>query len=121
MKSSAKNKNVKTKTTKSAVKKSPARKIKVAAPAAKKVNKSETDREFDHFIAAAKNTKQTSNSVSVAAPRRRKEKFVDPHVLMKLESARGIIKDNYSLPTIQQYNKAVKDGLLTGQPIIEKE
>lgn len=123
--------SVKNKTTKSKPKA-----MKVATKTVRKVKQikqnvaaSSVDTEFEQFLvseAEKQNNKNNNKQVIAAAvSSRRKEKFVDPHILMKLESARGILRkpngdDDYSLPTIKQYNQAVKDGRLTGQPIAEK-
>lgn len=137
-----KTKNTKTvkksaaKPVKSAPKKAAPKKIKVAAPAkTKKINVNgaitAVDEEFNNLINQVienKNTKDNKQNVTfapVAAPRR-KEKFVDPAILFKLEAARGILRkpngdNDYSLPTIKQFNQAVKDGRLTGQPIADKQ
>lgn len=122
-------KSIKTVAKKLPAKKAAPKKIKVAAPAKikNKINVggaiTAVDEEFNDFLANQK-TKQTNNSVPVAAPRR-KEKFVDPAILFKLECARGILRkpngdNDYSLPTIKQFNQAVKDGLLSASPIVEK-
>lgn len=127
-----KNKSVKTKTTKSV--KIATKKIKVAtpAPAKKKVIKSagvitKIDKEFNDLIDKVnQNNKNKMNVTHAPAAPRRKEKFVDPAIQFKLESARGILRKpngdtDYSLPTIKQFNKAIAENRLTGSPIVEKE
>lgn len=86
---------------------------------------SPVDTEFEQFLAAEAAKQNNKQVVSAAVSPRRKEKFVDPHILMKLEAARGILRkpngdNDYSLPTIKQYNQAIKDGRLAGSPIVEK-
>jgi len=144
MKSNTKNKSVQTNKTTKSVKSAPKkigpketgpkkvgpREIKVAMPPKIK-NKisvagaiTAVDEEFNQFLANQTNN-QTKQVVFVASPRR-KEKFVDPGVLMRLEASRGILRkpngeDDYSLPTIKQFNKAVAENRLNGSPIAEKE
>ena len=142
-----KNKTVKNKTTKSvksALKKAdlkkadlkkadlkkvgPPKKAKVAMPPKTKIKITSAiiavDEEFNQFL-TDQTKNQTKQVVSVAAPRR-KEKFVDPGILFKLEASRGILRkpngdDDYSLPTVKQFNKAVAENRLNGSPIAEKE
>ena len=130
-----KNKTVKNKTTKSvksALKKGgpkkadlkkagPPKKAKVAMPPKTKIKITSAiiavDEEFNQFL-TDQTKNQTKQVVSVAAPRR-KEKFVDPGILMKLQAAAGI-NGHTRTPSIQEYNKAIKDGQITGSPIPEK-
>ena len=130
-----KNKTVKNKTTKSvksALKKAdlkkadlkkagPPKKAKVAMPPKTKIKITSAiiavDEEFNQFL-TDQTKNQTKQVVSVAAPRR-KEKFVDPGILMKLQAAAGI-NGHTRTPSIQEYNKAIKDGQITGSPIPEK-
>ena len=122
-----KNKTVKNKTTKSvksALKKAdlkkagPPKKAKVAMPPKTKIKITSAiiavDEEFNQFL-TDQTKNQTKQVVSVAAPRR-KEKFVDPGILMKLQAAAGI-NGHTRTPSIQEYNKAIKDGQITGSPI----
>ena len=130
-----KNKTVKNKTpksVKSALKKAdlkkadlkkagPPKKAKVAMPPKTKIKITSAiiavDEEFNQFL-TDQTKNQTKQVVSVAAPRR-KEKFVDPGILMKLQAAAGI-NGHTRTPSIQEYNKAIKDGQITGSPIPEK-
>ena len=130
-----KNKTVKNKTTKSvksALKKGgpkkadlkkvgPPKKAKVAMPPKTKIKITSAiiavDEEFNQFL-TDQTKNQTKQVVFVAAPRR-KEKFVDPGILMKLQAAAGI-NGHTRTPSIQEYNKAIKDGQITGSPIPEK-
>lgn len=50
-----------------------------------------------------------------------KTPYIDPLTVMKLESARGIIKNIYTRPTIEQYNRAVAQKSYAGAPIEVRE
>lgn len=50
-----------------------------------------------------------------------KPPYIDPMNLMKLNAARGIIKDNYNLPTVEQYNRAIAQKSYAGSPIEVRE